>query len=85
VAGKGEFGTRCKDTQPPRVLWLLRRKHEYRLRQVELSCNPPHLLATQTRRVWEDREWIAAEGAIREDIGSIETIPHWLPARDFRL
>ena len=76
MAGKWEFGTRCRDTQPPRVSRSFRRTHEYRFRQVELSCDPLHLFATQIPPVWEDREWIAAEGAIREDISSIETIPH---------
>jgi hypothetical protein len=77
MAGKRQLATRGKDAYPASMLRIRGREDESGLGVVELPRDPWHKLRWDLRRVGEDRELIATEHMIREDVaGEITGMEH---------
>jgi hypothetical protein len=72
VPSKRQFGARREDAHLRRVRRLLRRQHEGGLGDVELGGDRLHVRAGQRPAIRYDRELIAAEFAVGEDVDGDE-------------
>jgi hypothetical protein len=68
VARHRDFFARRENAQAEINVSPIGRQDERRLRKVHLLCNRLHRLGGKASRVEEDRQLIAAEEAVREDV-----------------
>src|SRR6202020_2011218 len=68
MPGKGDLGSRSKNAHVSAVIGIPRRQHERGLGVVELGGNRLHLCGVEALRIQNDRQWVAAEDSLAEDI-----------------
>ncbi len=76
MTGERQLGARREDAQAARVVRVVRRQHEDRLREVQLPGHPPHLFRGETPAVRKDGQGVATEDSVGEDVGGEETVTH---------
>lgn len=80
MPGERELDLRRVDAQPRGVRRIARRKDEGGLREIELARDELHLRVGQPVGVREDRERVAAEDAVGEDVNGQKAVAHGVPA-----
>src|SRR6185295_20345083 len=78
MAGERQLAARSEDSDPPGMGRIVRGQDEGRFRIIELFGNRLHRLGRQPARIGEDRELVAAERRVGENVEGHEIVPHWL-------
>ena len=76
MSGELHLALRRKDAHVGGVLWILGRQDEGGLGEVELARDRLHGAVGDAAAVGKDRELVAGEGAVGEDVGDEETVGH---------
>jgi len=71
MTGKRNFADRREDPHLGGVARARRRHHEHGLRQIEFPGDGLHFRNGEPVRVEHDRQWIAAKGALGEDVENV--------------
>src|SRR6185369_369721 len=79
MTSERQLTARSEDSDSPCMGRIARRQHEGRFRIIEFPCNRLHCLRRKPAGIGEDRELVAAERPVGEDVESYEIVAHWFP------